>query len=234
MPGDARFLGACIKRARTGESEMLLKKLTAIGTAAALLVGTSSIALAETQAEWMREQWKQRQYEELREQKRLDEETRRSGQDSDSSCGLGCKLFLGAAALIVGCAAGIICGDGKKPTEAGAPAPGGAAPSSPAMSSWRVEGVASADTLNMRLGPSAAAPVVGEIPASGRGIRISECRDEARTGEPRTGDLWTTPTGERWTWKDAVDPPDHPRQWCLVEYSGQRGWIFAKYLAREQ
>jgi hypothetical protein len=102
---------------------MLTRKTVAI--IGALLLATSGTSFAEDSAEitarnkadweWQREQSKQHQYE-LRKQ----EETRRnSNQESDSSCGLGCKLFLGAAALVIGCAAGVICND-KKSMEPGA------------------------------------------------------------------------------------------------------------------
>jgi hypothetical protein len=142
--GDADFRVAgnvvtnlrCCKHAGAGEgsNDMLVKKMTAIGMVGALLLATSGTSLAEDSAEttarnkadweWQREQGRQHQYE-LRKQ---DEESRRnSKQDSDSSCGLGCKLFLGAAALVIGCAAGVICNDNQKSTEPGVRPPAGAA-----------------------------------------------------------------------------------------------------------
>jgi uncharacterized protein YraI len=44
--------------------------------------------------------------------------------------------------------------------------------------SFRVAGVVAGDTLNVRKGPSEYHPLVGRIPASGRGVQIvGACRD---------------------------------------------------------
>jgi uncharacterized protein YgiM (DUF1202 family) len=48
----------------------------------------------------------------------------------------------------------------------------------PVQNSFRVSGVVAGDTLNVRNGPSEYHPLVGRIPASGRGVQIvGPCRD---------------------------------------------------------
>lgn len=72
--------------------------------------------------------------------------------------------------------------------------------SRPVPPAWRVNGVSSWDTLNMRDNP-AGKIIIGEIPANGRGIRIRECRQSPSRG-----------------------------LWCFAEYAGRQGWVSAKYL----
>lgn len=79
-----------------------------------------------------------------------------------------------------------------------------AAAPAPGTGLYRVVGVASNDTLNMRSGPGPRFKLAGRIPANGRGI--------ATTGR-------TTRVGST--------------DWWSIRYLGRQGWVSSRYLARD-
>lgn len=87
---------------------------------------------------------------------------------------------------------------------------------------YRVRGVASGSSLNLRAEPSVDAPRLLRIPAGATCVRNLGCR-----GGLTLEEFTTLPeTAKRWRERD------NPR-WCRVEYAGTVGWVAGRYLAED-
>ncbi|MGE4244779.1 MAG: SH3 domain-containing protein [Parvibaculaceae bacterium] len=95
------------------------------------------------------------------------------------------------------------------PLEAAAQSSGGSGSSDvPATGSsgeriYRVIDHRAPDMLNVRSGPGTQFGIVTRIAADARDVRVSECQ---------------TVSG-------------YAFKWCLTDYNGERGWVYARYLA---
>lgn len=83
---------------------------------------------------------------------------------------------------------------------------------------WRVDGVASNDTLNVRMGPGANYPVIDSFAHDERGLRQITC-------VPFYGH------GDGAAWSDA-DRAALPPSWCLMQHSDmiRAGWVAQRYI----
>lgn len=84
---------------------------------------------------------------------------------------------------------------------------------------FAVTAVQADDVLNIRGGPRAQAPKLGEIPADGVCIRNLGCQ----------GGLTLQEFNELSEAQKAKRLREHPR-WCKVEYRGVIGWVAGRYL----
>lgn len=86
---------------------------------------------------------------------------------------------------------------------------------------WRVVDVAADDSLNVRMGPGTAWPVLGTFGPAARGLQSITCVPLVTDGE----------------WFGMSDAQRHslPQRWCLVQgASGSpSGWVAARYLAED-
>ena len=83
---------------------------------------------------------------------------------------------------------------------------------------FRVTGVASNDTLNIRAGASSSSRKLGEIPPDGNGIRNLGCKGGLSFAQ----------------WQSASPAQRKAAQnsrWCRVSYNGVTGWVAARFLA---
>jgi len=84
---------------------------------------------------------------------------------------------------------------------------------------FNVSGVASDDTLNMRIEPNPHAKRVGEIPPNSNCVKNLGCQGGLTMSE------FTDLSKE----EQAAILKKRPR-WCQVEYNEVKGWVSARYL----
>jgi hypothetical protein len=86
---------------------------------------------------------------------------------------------------------------------------------------WQVTGVASWDSLSVRMGPGTKYIKIGELPPNTRHLRYTECVPYLNAG----------------IWENLSDYQRNnlPQRWCMVFDSdrGIRGWVAGKYLAED-
>ncbi len=86
---------------------------------------------------------------------------------------------------------------------------------------WRVTGVASDDTLNMRMGPGTGYPVIDRLPPDARGLRLVTC-------VPLLIQPYYSALTEA---QRAALPP----RWCLMQSAdlAQAGWVAQRFLTED-
>jgi len=86
---------------------------------------------------------------------------------------------------------------------------------------WRVNGISSNDTLNMRMGPGTNYPVLGSLAHNAVGLRLITCVPFYGHGG---GVMWSE--AER-----AALPP----RWCLIQHPDliQAGWVAQRYIVED-
>ena len=83
---------------------------------------------------------------------------------------------------------------------------------------YRVKGVASNDTLNIRSEPSASSQKLGEIPYNANGVKNLGCK-----GSLNFADWQKASPAQR---KAAA-----ASRWCKVSFDGKVGWVAGRFLA---
>jgi hypothetical protein len=87
--------------------------------------------------------------------------------------------------------------------------------------SWAVTGVASYDSLNLRIAPNADAKRIAKIPFNARGLKNYGCPNHV------TFEQWKRMTQAQ---KDAAARA----RWCQVEYKGMKGWVAGRFLREDE
>jgi uncharacterized protein YgiM (DUF1202 family) len=85
---------------------------------------------------------------------------------------------------------------------------------------WAVTGVASWDSLNLRVAPNADSRRVARIPHNARGLKNFGCPNYV------TFEQWKRMTQAQ---KDRAQRS----RWCEVEYNGKRGWVASRFLRED-
>jgi hypothetical protein len=86
---------------------------------------------------------------------------------------------------------------------------------------WAVTGVASDDSLNLRMAPNADSKRIAKIPFNARGLKNYGCPNHV------TFEQWKRMTQEQ---KDNAARA----RWCQVEYKGLRGWVAGRFLTEDE
>jgi hypothetical protein len=98
---------------------------------------------------------------------------------------------------------------------AATPAPAQTAVDGPEF--WAVTGVASWDSLNLRIAPDADSRRIARIPHNARGLKNLGCPSHV--------------TFEQWKRMTQAQKDRAARsRWCEVEYNGKRGWVAGRFL----
>jgi hypothetical protein len=85
---------------------------------------------------------------------------------------------------------------------------------------WAVTGVATWDTLNLRVAPNADSKRIARIPHNARGLKNFGCPNHV--------------TFEQWKRMTQAQKDRAARsRWCQVEYNGQRGWVAGRFLKED-
>jgi SH3-like domain-containing protein len=85
---------------------------------------------------------------------------------------------------------------------------------------WAVTGVASYDSLNLRVAPNADAKRIAKIPFNARGLKNYGCPNHV--------------TFEQWKRMTQAQKDRAARsRWCQVEYNGVRGWVASRFLKED-
>jgi uncharacterized protein YgiM (DUF1202 family) len=85
---------------------------------------------------------------------------------------------------------------------------------------WAVTGVASWDSLNLRVAPNADSKRVARIPHNARGLKNLGCPNHVTFAQ------WKRMT-------QAQRDRAALSRWCQVEYNGQRGWVAGRFLRED-
>jgi hypothetical protein len=93
------------------------------------------------------------------------------------------------------------------------------APGGPAY--WAVTGVASYDSLNLRMAPNGDAKRIAKIPFNARGLKNYGCPNYV--------------TFEQWKRMTQAQKDTAARvRWCQVEYNGMKGWVAGRFLKEDE
>jgi hypothetical protein len=85
---------------------------------------------------------------------------------------------------------------------------------------WAVTGVASYDSLNLRVAPNADSKRIAKIPFNARGLKNFGCPNNV------TFEQWKHMSQSQKDWAARS-------RWCQVEYRGMKGWVAGRFLKED-